>query len=120
MFLLGAGASYDADLPMAFGMTELVKRAVRERGDDELVGALGLVLGGIHFLRGLRGVYPEANINIEEVAATLEALRTRRVHQLSPFVGSWNEAVQRYSAGGELGRDCLGELNELLREKIQE
>lgn len=120
ILLLGAGASFDAGLPMAFGMTDLFKESVLEQGDKDLTGALSLVLGGIHFLRGLRGVYPEVSINIEEVAATLDALRTRHTHQLSPFVGSWNETVRRYGAVGESGRDCLGEVNNLLREKINE
>lgn len=94
IMLLGAGAPAAADLPTAYGMTERLIAAVKDSGDSDLSRTLSLVLGGIQFLRGQQGIFPEPNFNIEEVAATLESLRFRHTHQLSPFVGSWNEFLR--------------------------
>ncbi len=72
--LLGAGASAAAGLPTAYRMTELLIAAVKDYGDPNLSRTLSLVLGGIQFLRGQQGIFPQPDFNIEEVAATIEAL----------------------------------------------
>lgn len=120
VFLLGAGASVGCGLPTTNEMTTRLIKAVDDPADPALFRTLCLVLGGIQFLRGQQGVIPNASFNVEEVAETLEALRLRRTSNLSPFVGAWNELLCLYDGSGNRSRDCLGELNKLLREKIAE
>ena len=117
--LLGAGAPAAAGLPTADGMTEQVIAAVKNSGDSDLSRTLSLVLGGIQFLRGQQGIFPASSFNIEEVAATIEALRFRHLYQLSPFVGSWNEILRLVDSSREDRRDCLKELGDLLQDKIK-
>ena len=118
LFLLGAGASAEAGLPMASSMTEKFIASVKESGDGELVGALSLVLGGIHFLRGFKGHFPSPQINIEELAVTLDAIVERRTSQLSPFVGSWNDLLGRFDGSRSGTRDCIDELRQMLHDQI--
>jgi SIR2-like domain len=92
---------------------------VKDSADSNLSRTLSLVLGGIQLLRGQLGIFPESNFNVEEVAATLESLRFRHSHQLSPFVGSWNEFLRLVDSSREDRRDCLKELRDLLQDKIK-
>ena len=113
VLFLGAGASVEPGLPTAFQMTERFKDEVRQR-DDFLARTLSLILGGIQFLRGQQGIFPEANTNIEDVAETIDALRKRHYHRVSPFVGAWNELLSGLDGTRTQGRDCLLELQDIL------
>ncbi len=119
LFLLGAGASVDAGLPTANEMTRRFTKSIEDANDSDLVSALSLVLGGIHFLRGLKGQFPSPDINVEELAITLDALASRNISNLSPFVGSWNELLGRYDGTHNSARDCISELRERLRDEIK-
>jgi hypothetical protein len=78
------------------------------------------MLGGIHFLRGLKGQFPSKVINVEELALTLDAVAARNVSHLSPFVGSWNELLSRFDGSRGASRDCIKELRQGLRDHIKE
>lgn len=119
ILLLGAGASAPF-LPTAYGMTELFINAVKDNDDPVLSHALSLVLGGMQFLRGLKGEFPEQNFNIEEVADTLDVLKCRHTNRLSPFVGAWNELLGQFDGSHKDSRKCMDELSELLRDKIKD
>lgn len=120
VFLLGAGASKNADLPLANDMTERFIEVVKCDSDEEHKRLLSLILGGIHFLRGSQGLFPQPTINIEDVASTIDALRNRHVNQLSPFVGSWNDQIRLFDSGNPGKRDCLSGLHDLLQAKLKD
>ena len=120
IFLLGAGASAPAGLPTSFKMTDLFIDTVKSRQELDLENALCLVLGAMHLLKGQMGQFPDSNINVEEVAATLDALFNRRAHQLSPFVGSWHEMLGMYDGSRGTGRNHIQELGDILRSGVKE
>jgi SIR2-like domain len=120
VLLLGAGASAEPGLPTAFGMTDRFIETVRKTGDATLSRTLSMVLGGMQFLRGQQGIFPEPSFNIEDVVETVDVLRGRFNHRLTPFVGSWNELLRSLDGSRENTRDCLTELSELLRSEIKE
>lgn len=112
--LFGAGASAEPGLPTAFAMTDRFKTVVADKNDELLTRSLALVLGGIQFLRGQQGSFPDAYINIEEVAETIDSLLARHRQRLSPFVGSWHEFIGEFDGSRNGGRNCLAELKDLL------
>lgn len=120
VILLGAGASIEANLPDATGMTDRFIQEIKNAGDENLSRCLSLILGGIQFLRGQQGMFPDATFNIEEVAATIDSLQNRYTNQLSPFVGSWNEILRRFDGISNDQPDCLNQLSVLLKAKIKE
>lgn len=117
ILLFGAGAS-KPKLPTAAEMTDKLVSEITKGTDDELKHALSFVLGGIHFLRGCEGEFPHQDINIEHVAMTLDALCSRQRHELSPFVGSWNELLQRFEGGNGKRRHCLDDLRRYLQDAV--
>jgi|LSQX01.2.fsa_nt_gb hypothetical protein len=117
ILLFGAGASKPM-LPTAAEMTDKLVSEITKDPDDELKRALSFILGGIHFLRGCEGEFPHQDINIEHVAMTLDALCSRQRHELSPFVGSWNELLQRFEGSNGKRRHCFEDLRCYLRDAV--
>lgn len=90
MTLLGAGASAEAGIPTAVGMTERMLELLPHGPESK---ALRLVIGGLQFQRGVRGEDPFAGLNIEEVFAAVDMLARRHELEIAPFVGQWAAAL---------------------------
>jgi hypothetical protein len=98
LFLLGAGASIEAGIPDAYGMTEIMLNKFidddfyRYRRVDK---ALQFVVGGLLFQQGIRGENPYAGVNIEDLFNTVNLLRIRAIYQ---FMASTISGVRERQA----------------------
>jgi hypothetical protein len=97
LFILGAGASRDAGLPLAVEITDRIVDDV-ERNHDAFLPLLRFIHGGICFGRGCSNRRPDERVNIEEFLIACQDLAHRSSSSLYPFVASWHEKL------GEVGR----------------
>src|SRR6266478_1181804 len=96
MILLGAGASVEANIPGAYGMTEKIFESFRNSRHDHIGSrVLAFVIGGLLFKRGLEGEDALASgVNVEELFNAVQLLSQRGQLEASPFVGSWHAFVE--------------------------
>lgn len=94
--LLGAGASVDAGLPTSVGLTRDLIEAVEADNSPDMRMALGLVLGGLAFQRGIEGRLRDldARPDIETLLRVAQQLQNRATSPLSGFVSAWSGALQ--------------------------
>lgn len=96
--LLGAGASKDAGIPVTSEMTKKIydltsKGSPIDREPSRLGRALGTVIGGLTYQKGIRGENPYWGLNVEEVFASVQMLANRSDMEAAPFIGSWHSVI---------------------------
>ncbi|MBI2806083.1 MAG: SIR2 family protein [Planctomycetes bacterium] len=92
LFLLGAGASKDAGMPLATEITDRITTDI-DRNYPCLLPLMRFVHGGICFGRGCAGKVPSLPVNIEEFLMACQDLARRGSSSLYPFVASWHERL---------------------------
>ena len=92
MFLLGAGASVEAEIPMSMTMIGEIEQLLQTNGDwQEHLGLYNHVKSAIHYSAGLKGKFgKEVLYNIETLVNSLYELEKNEEHPLYPFIASWN------------------------------
>src|SRR5262245_49108925 len=89
IFLLGAGASAEAGIPVSAEMIDRVEQALLKGSVDE--GLYHHVKSAIHFSAGLKGRFGMAvPFNIETLVNTLYELERNEEHPLYPFIAAWS------------------------------
>jgi hypothetical protein len=95
IFLLGAGASAEADIPPSGRMIEQIENLMKD--DAEWKGFLQLyhhIKSAIYYAAGLKGQFGDAvPYNIETLVNTLYELERNEQHPLYPFIASWNSRL---------------------------
>ncbi|HKD06471.1 MAG TPA: SIR2 family protein [Bryobacteraceae bacterium] len=100
IFLLGAGASAEADIPVSGQMIDLVEESLTTEIER---GLYNHVKSAIHFSAGLKGHFGAAvPFNIETLVNTLYELERNEEHPLYPFIASWNSRFVAL-AGADFG-----------------
>ncbi len=106
--LLGAGASVDAGIPTARGMTSVMLRTVGERPESTKVQhAVRLAVASVVFGQGVRNDDLTHEVNIEDVFNLLDTLSERHRLEASPLIGAWHPVVEkldRLTVGGRPNR----------------
>lgn len=88
IFLLGAGASAEAGIPVSGEMINLVEKSLEPAIDE---GLYHHVKSAIHFSAGLKGHFGNAvPFNIETLINTLYELERNEEHPLYPFIAAWS------------------------------
>ena len=88
IFLLGAGASAEAGIPISGQMINLVEESLKGKSELDLYNH---VKSAIHFSAGIKGRFGDAvPFNIETLVNTLYELERNEEHPLYPFIASWN------------------------------
>lgn len=87
MFLLGAGASFDAGIPMAIQMSQQVEEMLSD--DKDLRDLYYFLKSAITYQRGLEGNFDDP-VGIEDLLGVIEELNQKHRNKLYPFVGAWN------------------------------
>jgi len=88
IFLLGAGASAEAGIPVSGEMINLVEQSLKA-GTEQ--GLYHHVKSAIHFSSGLKGLFGNAvPFNIETLVNTLYELERNEEHPLYPFIAAWS------------------------------
>ena len=94
VFLLGAGASAEAGIPVSADMINDLERSLkgREQHDWTIHAALyNHIKSAIHFSSGLKGQFGDkVSFNIEILVNTLIELERNEEHPLYPFIAAWN------------------------------
>jgi SIR2-like domain len=98
MLLFGAGASQEAGVPTAFGLTNQIAAEFHQRSDlRHQAGVVSFVLGGLLFNRGIQGQNPlESGVNVEEFFNAIQLLAGRHSLEAAPFVGSWHSMIEEF------------------------
>jgi hypothetical protein len=119
--LLGAGASFDADLPLTteFADELLASLEADLHRFDPLVRALYFVYGAMVGYHSRQGGNPREAVNVETMISALRLLRHRDVHEVAPFVNSWNDMSDRFSLPGysEYGPRLEHEVNRIVSDE---
>ena len=92
VFLLGAGASVDAKIPMSAHMINEIETLLSEDEDWKPFHDLyNHVKSSIHYSAGLKGMFGwDVPFNIETLVNTLYELERNEEHPLYPFIAAWN------------------------------
>ncbi len=100
IFLLGAGASAEAGIPVSGQMINHVESSLRTPAEE---GLYNHVKSAIHFSAGLKGRFGDSVLfNIETLVNTLYELERNEEHPLYPFIASWNSRFVAL-AGADFG-----------------
>src|SRR6266550_616899 len=97
MFLFGAGASVEAQVPGAFGMTEKIIERFASDASARHSHVVNFVVGGLLFEAGQKNVNPiKAGVNVEDLFNAVQLLADRNSIQASSFVGSWHPMIDEF------------------------
>jgi hypothetical protein len=106
LFLLGAGASIEADVPAAFEMTKKMLNAIESlQGKQECTHMLRFIVGGLMFQKGTRGEDPISGVNIEDLFNAVNELVNRDTTSLAPFIGSWHPLLDQFKSNKPTSSD---------------
>jgi len=106
MFLLGAGASFDAGIPMAIKMNQQVKDMLAD--EEELRELYYFLKSAIMYQRGLEGNFDE-QVGIEDLLGVIEELNQKHHNKLYPFVGAWNTHLTKVAGSDFRNLELLDE-----------
>jgi hypothetical protein len=118
--LLGAGASKDAGLRLAVELTKDLRESVED--DLGLRQALGLILGGIAFRRGVDGHCIDSHVpDIETVVKVAQQLADRNNQLLAFYVASWHSSLEKVAPGGDgtIFETLVRRARDILAEKLK-
>lgn len=97
IFLLGAGASYDADIPISGVMIDRLEELVSDESDRDFYEHHDLyyyIKSAINYGNEIKKIkkqpQTESVYNIESLVMSLEELAKKDEHHLYPFIGAWN------------------------------
>ncbi len=89
IFLLGAGASANAGIPVSAEMVKKIENLISNDTDWQKYKDLYyLIRSGVNYSAGIMG--ENSTFNIETLLFVLEELAQKEKHLLYPFIGSWN------------------------------
>jgi hypothetical protein len=101
IFLLGAGAGVEADIPASGMMIDRIETLLTD--NEEWKPFLPLyhhIKSAIHYAAGLKGRFKEdVAYNIETLVNTLYELERNEEHPLYPFIASWNSRLVALASG---------------------
>jgi hypothetical protein len=90
MFLLGAGASVEAKIPVSNEMVIQIERLINEQEDWMPFRDLYYYLkSSIHYSEGIFGRFNEP-FNVEKLLVVINEIEKRDKNIVYPFIGSWN------------------------------
>jgi hypothetical protein len=108
IFLFGAGASAEAEIPPSGKMIDRIELLLAENADWKPYLALyNHIKSAIHFAAGLKGRFREGvSYNIETLVNTLYELERNEEHPLYPFIAAWNSRLVSLACqnGGDFSR----------------
>ena len=97
VYLLGAGASFDAGIPLASQMTEEMVRRFNDHRTSKFGSIANFVVGGLYFQMGVRDENPfqqGSAVDVESFFNAIDLLARRNELEAAPFIGSWHDRVE--------------------------
>lgn len=117
IFVLGAGASVDSNIPHAGKMVsefEGILSGEKYLKEKELYL---LLKSSILYQRGLREFNPSSVVSIEDILNVIESLKQKQENILYPFIGNWSNQLIKTS--GE-NFEIVDKLDEMIRNSLYE
>lgn len=116
LFLLGAGASVDAGIMHAKGMTADIESKIKAQ--EDFIGFESLynhLKSCILYQRGLEGDFTNQEVTVEDLLNVLSEINQKHQNKLYPFIGSWNVHLIKVS-----GEDFIkvDQLERLIRDQL--
>jgi SIR2-like domain len=104
IFLLGAGASIEAEIPGSIEMIRDIENFIKTKNDwEEFSKLYNYIKSSIYHGEGINGRFDrEVNYNIEKLANTLSEIDKKEEHIIYPFVASWDKRLSEL-AGHDFG-----------------
>src|SRR3989440_10106682 len=92
IFLLGAGASAEADIPPSGRMIDYIEVLLNKEAEwNDYLRLYHHIKSAIHYAAGLKGQFKDSvAYNIETLVNTLYELERNEEHPLYPFIAAWN------------------------------
>lgn len=102
MFLLGAGASADAGIPISARMISEIEKLLKDDADwQKFTDLYHHVKSAIYYASGLKGTFGDGvPYNIETMVNSLYELERNEEHPLYPFIASWNSRFSGLAGPG--------------------
>ena len=116
IFLLGAGASFDAGIPVSKKMIEDLERLLNKEPDwTKFQKLYFLIRSAFLYSNGIHGGFSSDGFNIEQLVNILDELKKSDKHPLFPFIGSWTPMLQgiaenNFAILGEFREKIVSEL----------
>lgn len=110
VFLLGAGASFDADIPMSAQMVTKLEDGFNQEHSRarsnwaEFEDLYWHIKSSILFARGLNRSSQVQDFNIESLVNTLTELSRHIEHPLYPFIATWNQRFFDLAGGSSFAQ----------------
>ena len=116
VFLLGAGASYKAGIPISQKMVAKVESLIKENDSWKKFRELYFYLkSSILYSKGIFGEFDNGSFNIENLLVIISNLKEKDKNPIYPFIGSWDLRLIDL-AGNEFS--FLKELDNKIREEL--
>ncbi len=95
IFLLGAGASAEAEIPPSGKMIDRIEALLKENVEwKPFLGLYNHIKSAIYYAAGLQGKFKDdVTYNIETLVNTLYELERNEEHPLYPFIAAWNSRL---------------------------
>ncbi|WP_061247662.1 SIR2 family protein [Leptospira noguchii] len=118
IFLLGAGASAEAGIPMSQAMVEKIEEDLQQKENwKKFYKLYNHIKSGIHYSAGLKGKFNKDILyNIENLVSVLYELERNEEHPLYPFIASMNSRLLSL-AGEEF--QFVREFRKLILERLK-
>jgi len=122
IFLFGAGASAEAQIPMSSEMIKKVEELLKTEW-QQYEKLYYLVKSAIKYADGIQGK-DDDNFNIERLFNVINELVKKEEHPLYPFIGSWNirfnEIIGEYDSIGDKGYKKIKEFQKKILTELKE
>lgn len=93
IFLLGAGASVEAGIPISNKMVEEIEKLIKSNKDWIPFKELYFYLrSSIHYSDGIMGKFAEP-FNVERLLVVISQIEERERNIMYPFIGAWNSRL---------------------------
>lgn len=117
LFLLGAGASADAGIPISNEMVKKIEHLVENDSEWNQYRDLYFYLkSSINYSDGILGIFNEG-FNVERLLIVISEIEKRQSNLMYPFIGTWN--IRLLDLGGS-NFENIKKFHKLIRRRLNE
>ncbi|MFB0497306.1 hypothetical protein ABID99_003543 [Mucilaginibacter sp. OAE612] len=117
VFLLGAGASVEAGIPISNKMVEEIEDLVKTNREWKVYKDLYYYLrSSIHYSDGIMGKFAEP-FNVERLLVVISQIEERERNIMYPFIGAWNSRLIDLAG---VNFENVSKFKELIRKRLYE
>lgn len=117
VFLLGAGASVEAGIPISQKMVEEIEKLIVTKSEWKPYKELYYYLrSSIHYSDGIMGKFAE-QFNVERLLIVISQIEERERNIMYPFIGAWNSRLIDLAG---VNFEYVSKFKELIRKQLYE